>query len=434
MADSDLPSRIRAHLLQNLPELVGTHLVVAVSGGADSVALTHLLAASGLAERLTLVHVHHGVRGAAADADAAFVVRLGERLGLMTDIRRVDGRNPGAEGREASWRHLRYAALEEARRHHGARWIATAHHRDDVAEGVLMQLVRGGGLRAMAGIRRRHGRVLRPLLPFARHDLVSFLEHAGLPWCEDATNADPVHPRNRVRRDLLPSLEAAEPAVRRHLIHLAEDLARDDEALTRRAHALPNLRPWHPDGGVPLGVLASADAAIRSRWLQFQSLRAGLGTATRSQIRGLDLVVAGRGHSVTLNRRWRLRRFAGALWLEPETSPAPWRRPVPPAGLIALGLPGWRLVVRFDPTGSRRASPWRAALAPRADLQLCSVDSLSDPAQRQWVTRRLARRVPRHLRPPWPVLMAGAKILWIPGVLVSDEPRRWTAVAEVEIA
>jgi tRNA(Ile)-lysidine synthetase-like protein len=141
------------HFADRFPELVGGRLLVALSGGPDSVALLHLLADPSLGLELEAAHVHHLARRAEADRDAEFCRALCERRGVPFHLLRLAPEPAPREGREAAWRRRRYRALLEVVAQRSLDAVATAHHRDDVAEGVIMQLLRGAGPRALAGIR-----------------------------------------------------------------------------------------------------------------------------------------------------------------------------------------------------------------------------------------------------------------------------------------
>ncbi len=216
-------------------------LLVAVSGGVDSVVLAHVLAelAASRGLELSLGHVHHGLRGAEADADAAFVEALAARLGARAATRRVD---PGAlrEGRasrdrptlQEAARRVRYDALRAMAEAADADWIATAHTADDQAETVLLRLLRGSGPDGLGGIpeRSEDGRILRPLLGVSREDVEAFARERRIPWREDASNASDGYARNRLRRRWLPGLaEDFNPRLLRALAELAEGHRRDAE-------------------------------------------------------------------------------------------------------------------------------------------------------------------------------------------------------------
>lgn len=195
-----------------------TSLLVAVSGGADSVALLHLLQArqQQLATPYQLVcgHVNHQLRGADADADQHFVEDLASRYGLPILTRRVDVKGYAKTHRlsiETAGRHLRLAALEEMARQAGCKTIATGHHQDDLAETLLMRLLRGTAFSGLVGIRpvaQRNGlHWIRPLLAARRRDITAYCMEHNLAWREDPSNADVGFRRNWVRHRLLPSLQ-----------------------------------------------------------------------------------------------------------------------------------------------------------------------------------------------------------------------------------
>jgi len=430
----------RRHLEHEFPHLVNARLVLGVSGGADSMALLSLAAAVRPAVDPVAVHVHHGVRGADADADAAFCTAACERLGVPCDVVRLTPPDAAPDGLEATWRRLRYAALEARRQAHGAAAVATGHHRDDVAEGILLQLLRGAGPRALAGI-AAHGpdRVVRPLLPWSRREIEAWLREQGLTWREDASNRDPRHLRNRVRHEVLPALEAVAPRVRDHLVHLAAAVAREQDHLDRElASVAAWIDPWHPDGGVPVEAVARLSPALRTRWLHTQVERAGLGRATRRQTELLDgLLEQGAPRAVTLSRRWRLRVARGRLWLEPPASTIPsYRLTVrvdPATPTTPLPLPGWQLRLRCGPSGATAGDPWRRRIAAGRELTVRPVaddDRLGrlGPLAR----RRMVPAIPRHLRGSWPVICEDGKLTWIPGVWqapLADDGE--TVVAEV---
>lgn len=423
------------HVATRFPQLLGRRVAVALSGGADSVALLHLLRAPELTLELVAIHVHHGVRGAEADADASFCQQLCDTLGVPWHRVDLDPADVDPEGREAGWRRRRYAALRRVAADLGAVAVATGHHFDDVAEGVLLQLLRGAGPRAMAGIlATTEDGVVRPLLPWRRRQLETWLRARRIGWREDSSNRSLHHLRNLVRHRLLPELESASPRLRRHLVQLAADLAADEAMLADQlARRAAWIDPWHPDGGVPLTTVARLEPPLRSRWLHAQLARSGIGRATRRQIELLDgLLDRGQPRAIALAGRWRLRRAAGRLWLEPPVPPPPVSRRLTPGDELALPIPGWRL--RLGPAGAGRGGGgWR--WRPPAATQLALRGP--EPGDRVLVDGRprrlaslLAGRLPRHLRRAWPVLVADARIVWIPGVWTCAEH---TGVGDVEV-
>jgi tRNA(Ile)-lysidine synthase len=186
-------------------------VLVAVSGGADSVAL--LLALRSVAReyglRISAAHLHHGLRGAEADADLAFVRDLCARLNVPLDwarwSTRARMRRRGLAG-QAGLRTLRREFLTAAARREGATAIATAHTADDQLETVLMRLLRGAGLAGLAGMRPKRGAWLKPLLEATRADIEADLRSSHEPWRDDRSNENRAYLRNRLRHDAVPAL------------------------------------------------------------------------------------------------------------------------------------------------------------------------------------------------------------------------------------
>jgi len=221
--------------------LRGRGVLVAVSGGLDSVALACALRelSQGYRLRLSIGHVNHGLRGAESEADQAFVEALGRTLGLPVLGERVEPERLRAVGpsrdrptHQEAARALRYAALARMAGVAGAEHVATAHTADDQAETLLLRLLRGCGPDGLAGIPERSpdGRIVRPLLAVSRAELARFAAARGLAWREDASNASPRYARNRLRRDWLPGLaQAFNPRLLNALAGLAEAQRRDSE-------------------------------------------------------------------------------------------------------------------------------------------------------------------------------------------------------------
>lgn len=226
----------------------GDGVVVAVSGGPDSVALLHLLFV--LAERhswrLSVAHVNHGFRGEESDAEAEFVRELAASLKLPFYLKELD--MPGylastkANGQSAA-RALRYAFLREAAIDAGARRIALAHHADDQAETVLMRLLRGTGPSGLAGIPLRRMEpegleLVRPLLRMYKAELIRYCEQHGLTFRIDSSNLQTKYFRNQIRLEILPYLSRYRERLPEALNRLALLAAEEDDLLTRQTKAL----------------------------------------------------------------------------------------------------------------------------------------------------------------------------------------------------
>jgi tRNA(Ile)-lysidine synthase len=187
-----------------------------------------------------VAHLDHSLRSTSAD-EAAAVAAIAAGLGLPVEVRRVDvSALAASEHRslEDAGRQARYRFLEEVAAAHGPEaLIATAHTADDVAETILLRLVRGSGLRGLRGIPARRGRIVRPLLHARRTELRAALDAAGVSYVTDPSNADVAHARNRVRAELLPAIERLNPAAVEALTRFGRLAADDDDLLDALAAA-----------------------------------------------------------------------------------------------------------------------------------------------------------------------------------------------------
>ncbi len=246
----------------------GAKVLCAVSGGADSMCLLHLLK-SMEAERgvcVTAAHFEHGLRGEASLRDMAFVESWCREHGIPCLTGRGDTRALAeAEhlGLEEAARELRYEFLERTAERGGFDRIATAHTVDDMAETVLLNLVRGSGSRGLSGIPPRRGKIVRPLLETSRAEIENYLRENGVPHVEDASNADPAFRRNRIRREVLPLLREMNPELNAALGRTAALLRQDGDCLDALAE---DWAEEHFDGeSLPLDTLRALHPALASR-------------------------------------------------------------------------------------------------------------------------------------------------------------------------
>ncbi len=241
-----LPRTLSANLerLRQLsPRLNGKRLLLAVSGGRDSVAMLHLSLTVGWA--VAVAHLDHGLRETSSE-DAGFVQGLASGLGLEFASERVDVGSIAARrgwGIEEAARRVRYEFLARAAKNLGCDTILTAHTLEDNAETVLLQLLRGSG--RASGIPERRGRVLRPLLNLSKRDLETYLVAQGLPWREDESNADQGFNRNWLRLTVLPLLETRFPGAGRALARYAGISRAEDSLLEAQTSAVPDWADWN---------------------------------------------------------------------------------------------------------------------------------------------------------------------------------------------
>jgi tRNA(Ile)-lysidine synthetase-like protein len=225
-----------AEVARRLQSMVpaGGRVLVAMSGGRDSTALSLILLALHRRRHPSMLepvigHVDHALRDSSG-TEAVFVERVAERLGMSCLQRRLDWRGHTGRVTSETARDARWAALEAMAAEAAATSIVTAHHADDQAETVLMRLARGTGLAGLNGIPMSRTtpsgiRVIRPLLGRTRAELTMLVEAAGVPWIDDPTNEDRSRPRERLRHEVLPALESIHPGAARHLASLAEECA-----------------------------------------------------------------------------------------------------------------------------------------------------------------------------------------------------------------
>lgn len=226
----------------------GTPLLAALSGGIDSMALWALLASiqSDWPSPLTAIHVDHGLRPDSTAQAGQLADMLHQYFRTPLTVIRVDAAPRDGESMEMAARRARYKALLGAAQEQGpdAR-LLVAHQQNDQAETVLMRVLMGTGVKGLAAMRPRQGRILRPLLPFSRPALAAYLEGREIPWMEDPTNADPVILRNRIRCEVLPFLtDRVNAQAVWHLAMLAERAQDHDAAIEYM------LRQWMPAGAV----------------------------------------------------------------------------------------------------------------------------------------------------------------------------------------
>lgn len=226
-------------------DLRGTRLVVAYSTGLDSTALLHLLALLRAPLDLTLVaaHAHHGLRPE-SDRELEHAEAVCARLEIDFHTARLDIpalQAASGQGQEECARRARYAFLDSVRRDQRANWVVTAHHGDDLAEDIVMRLLRGTGwpgLGGMPGVDPGRG-LLRPLLDWEKSELRAFLEETGTDWCEDQSNTSPERTRNRVRHDILPLLRRENPSLFKTAMQLWTLARIDEEYWTLELPELP---------------------------------------------------------------------------------------------------------------------------------------------------------------------------------------------------
>ena len=344
----------------------GAPIVVAVSGGPDSMALLHFMlewakrggstpgngAGASAHTRVVAAHVNHGLRGADSDADAAFVRSQAEAWGAEAAVRaaaipaRARARAAGGAAVEAEARRARYAALAEIAAERGADRVLTAHTSDDQAETLLLRLVRGAGLRGLAGMapkaRVQGVRVVRPFLAISREEVLAYVARHEIPYRRDATNDETAAARNFVRHEIVPRLEARlNPAARAALLRAASTFRAANDDLERRAsRAYRNLLLEREPAKISLdaGRLVLYPKLLQTYVFRraVRELNGNLRDVSSVHFRALhELAESHRGHTALLPGRVRVVRERDRVTLSldrgpqnaPEPEPKPRRAP-----------------------------------------------------------------------------------------------------------
>jgi tRNA(Ile)-lysidine synthase len=193
----------------------GELVIVALSGGADSVALLRLMIDAGY--RCEAAHCNFHLRGDESNRDERFVAELCDRLGVKlhkTDFDTAEYAARQGVSIEMAARELRYDWFEQLRTERGANCIAVAHHKDDSVETILLNLIRGTGIAGLTGIRPKNGHIVRPLLCASRAEITDYLSHIGQEYVTDSTNLVDEYTRNKIRLNIIPMLQEINPAVK----------------------------------------------------------------------------------------------------------------------------------------------------------------------------------------------------------------------------
>lgn len=317
----------------------GATVYCALSGGTDSVAMTHLLRT--LAEELQITvrvcHFNHRLRGAASEADEAFCRDFAARLGLPITVGSADvaawAKEHGESVEEAA-RSCRYAFFETL-----DGLVATAHTADDQLETVLINILRGTGLKGLGGIPPQRGKYLRPLLDATRAETENYLREQMLPHCEDATNADDDCLRNRLRHHVTPLLRMENPAWQESLSRMTALLREDEALLQKLSDAL--LVPTK-DGGWETRPLRDAEKPLRERALRTLLRQCRFPKLTAAHIRAAEELISDTEGTaeVRLPSGWIAKRRYDRIYLTQETPAA--------FAPTALRVPGETILPELD--------------------------------------------------------------------------------------
>ena len=350
----------------------GGGVLCALSGGADSMYLLCRLleGRERYGWRVCAAHLNHGLRETAG-RDEKFVRDWCGRRGVPLAVGFEDvagyARREGLSLEEAG-RTLRYRFLGQAALEAGCPLIATGHHAGDSAETVLMNLIRGCGLKGLAGIPERRDNIVRPMLEVSRGEIEAYLKEHGVPHVEDETNDDVNYTRNKVRHQLLPLLEELNPQAAAHIAAAARRLREDEEELSRQAAPLAAEGLDIPDGvALPVRVLREAPRPLALRACAGLLERAGLGAQAVHLERVLALALGddpSAGADLPGGRAYRQYEL---LVLAPGADPEP-----PAPAQLREGAQAWgerRIWCTPAPCPAKAyISPWEFYLRPEAYL------------------------------------------------------------------
>lgn len=243
LKNNEIPSPLADHIVRELRATGFRRLLVGLSGGADSICLLSLLTSVPLPRvEIKAVHCNFMLRGEESLRDEEFCRKICSEFGIGLQVVRFDTREEARRRKvslEVACRDLRYALFRSLMAAEGWERVVVAHHADDNAETLLLNLMRGSGIKGLKGMVADSGEIWRPLLPFSRREILDYLEAKGIPHIEDSTNADSDFNRNFLRNKVLPLLETRWPHARRMIARSAALLARE-ESLLAQSLALPS--------------------------------------------------------------------------------------------------------------------------------------------------------------------------------------------------
>lgn len=307
----------------------GDKVLVAVSGGPDSMALLHLFSTVSpvLQCSIGVAHCNFGLRGEESDRDETFVMEVCRTLEVECHIRRFDTSRVAAAWKksiEETARILRYEYFDELRHETGYTRIATGHHVGDNAETMLFNLFRGTAVSGLKGIRTRHGNIVRPLLPFSRKEIMDYLAEKGAAWRTDRTNFGIDHDRNFIRNRVIPLIEERfthklMPSLQRMSEHAGEL----DEFIERHIDRLAEQYPGLDLNAGKLHVVTMLELTLfeRKEILKRMFRMQGLSVDSRVLQRVTDLLGRQSGRSVPVGSGVVVVRKDGFLRFRSEESP-----------------------------------------------------------------------------------------------------------------
>lgn len=420
-----LPERVSAQIAPLLP--AHSSILVGLSGGVDSAVLLHLLhkLAPRFSWQLTALHVHHGI-SRNADEWARFCADLCARHHIPLLVEQVDITPLRAHGIEAAARKLRHAAFD--RQSHD--FVALAHHADDQAETLLLQLLRGAGVRgasAMPLLAERVGLpdILRPLLHFSRQEILEYAVAHDLQWIEDESNADDSYPRNFLRNRLLPLLGERFPAYRETLTRSAQHFAEASKLLDELAQQ-DGAEAIHTDT-LDVAALQALSPARAKNLLRYFLHRAGAPMPQAVQLDDMlrQLCTSRKDAAVCVDySEWQVRRYQGRVYVQRSLGEFDRNFVLSWHGEDKLDWPALYAWLSFQHINSSGISLAKLHRAP-VTLRLRQDGETLRPHPNS-ATRTLKNLLQEHKIPPWyrdrlPLLYCGEELVSVPGVAIAAE-------------
>lgn len=461
----DIVERVAKVIRDNRLIMKGDRVLIAVSGGPDSLALLYLLRRIDIPMELMAAYIDHGLRPLEIPNEITTLQTCCRALDIPFLTRSVDVYRLMAEEKrspEEAARILRYQALEKLRREYRAEVIATGHTADDQVEEFFLRLIRGSSRRGLSGMAVRRDRIIRPLLYETKASLTAFLTASQVSWCVDSSNLERHFLRNRVRLDLLPLLEKEfNPAIRRTILQIMDILAEEEEYLARRTEEAAalciRLCPSPKEGTPqPLAVLAEPfldqHPAIRRRVLEQCFVRMGIRPAYGQIDTIAEFIASGAsGSEIHLDDGVRVeKRKDQLLFCRPlEHGRKRGKKPALPAIDLTVAGPGRyflpehgrELIIEEKKSPATVEGDGSRLLVDRAKVAFPLVLRSARPGEifhpfnspgRKKVSRYFNdRKIPAYERVAWPVLLSGDSIVALPGLQIDHACRVTEATIEV---
>ncbi len=417
-------------------------ILVALSGGADSVAMLHALLdlRDSFGYRLAAAHLNHRIRGAESERDEAFVRELCARLGIDLIVERAEGLDAAMPNLEEAARDARHDFLRRTAERLGAKHVALGHHRDDQAETVLLRMLRGAGIAGLGAMDEAGPyRIMRPMLSLSREDIRAYLRAIGALFVEDSSNDSAALMRNRIRHELIPILEGYAPGVGARLAELSGEMRVLDAYVTREAmRALDAMRT--AGGELDLARFASLDAALRTPVLRaFVIERIGsLRRIGRAHLEAMvALIMEGPPNGeISLPSGWRAVREYSRLRVTQKTRRIAREFSVPLAleGTTVVEESGYTfdsVIVAAEEAKSNMPGDKNTAVFDLAEIATTGlfvrnfipgdrVRPIGMNGRRKVKEVLIDSKLARERRARVPIVVAADEIVWIPGVVRSE--------------